>query len=396
MLIAGGGVAAAEALLALRALAGERASLTVLARRDELVLPALTVAEPFALGHATHHPLADLVNQTAAEHVRGALAGVDHPRREVRLQDGRSLAYDALVIAVGAQPFASVEHASTWWPHDNRGAFGGLLRDLEEGYTKRVAFVVPPDPAWPLPAYELALMTSHEARSMNINDAQLAIITPEAVPLGFFGADAAIALRQELNAADIRIEAATVPRIEPGSPITVVLQPSVHRLEVDRVIAIPGLRGPAIPGTTVTQAGFIRIDAGYRMPGAENVWAVGDAIAYPIKFGGLATQQADIVAAELARLAGADPEPVPSPRLQGVLLTGAEPRPLGRSVSSSPSAPPLLWQAHEKTSGRHLTPYLVAGHERSADTPPGGIAVDQPAPAADAGTSDPSPPATLS
>jgi hypothetical protein len=44
--------------------------------------------------------------------------------------------------------------------------FGGLLRDLEEGYAASVGFIVPPVVAWPLPAYELALMTAWETRGM--------------------------------------------------------------------------------------------------------------------------------------------------------------------------------------------------------------------------------------
>jgi NADH dehydrogenase FAD-containing subunit len=49
VVVVGGGFAAGEALLALRDLAGERVSRTLVCPNDELVLPALTVPEPFAL-----------------------------------------------------------------------------------------------------------------------------------------------------------------------------------------------------------------------------------------------------------------------------------------------------------------------------------------------------------
>ena len=78
--------------------------------------------------------------------------------------------------------------------------FGGLLRDLEEGYTKRVAFVVPVGVAWPLPAYELALMTAWEARSMGQDDVQITIYTHEEAPLAIFGAPRQRALRDDLEA----------------------------------------------------------------------------------------------------------------------------------------------------------------------------------------------------
>ena len=44
--------------------------------------------------------------------------------------------------------------------------YAGLLRDIEEGYAKRLAVVVPAGAVWPLPAYELALMTAGEAAEM--------------------------------------------------------------------------------------------------------------------------------------------------------------------------------------------------------------------------------------
>jgi len=37
---------------------------------------------------------------------------------------------------------------------------GGLLRDVEDGYTKRLAVVIPAGPVWPLRGYELALLIS--------------------------------------------------------------------------------------------------------------------------------------------------------------------------------------------------------------------------------------------
>ena len=45
--------------------------------------------------------------------------------------------------------------ALTWTPESDAG-----VADLEEGYSKRVAFVVPDGVYWPLPAYELALVTA--------------------------------------------------------------------------------------------------------------------------------------------------------------------------------------------------------------------------------------------
>lgn len=63
MVVAGGGIAGVEALLALRELAGDRVALTLVSSNEELVLPALSVAEPFALGHAQRYALGDLLTR---------------------------------------------------------------------------------------------------------------------------------------------------------------------------------------------------------------------------------------------------------------------------------------------------------------------------------------------
>jgi sulfide:quinone oxidoreductase len=270
------------------------------------------------------------------------------------------------------------KNASTWRPQDSPEAFGGLLRDLEEGYVKRVAFVIPPGPVWPLPAYELALMTSREVWSMGINDTQITVITPEAIPLARFGSAAAIALREELKAAAVRLDAATTPRVNRDHDLKIVLQPTVDALQVDRVIALPGLQGPRIPGSTQDKDGFIPVNYVSRMRDSTDIWAAGDAIAYPIKFGGLATQQADMIAADIAARVGARPTPTPAGlHLQGMLITGAAPRPLAANAPAIVARAPL-WQPADKIYDKYLTPYLHATDPTlTADPPTRGVEVNE-------------------
>jgi sulfide:quinone oxidoreductase len=358
VVIVGGGIAGAEALLALRALAGERVALRLVSASDRLVLPALAVAEPFALGSTPSYPLDDLVASAGAELILGSLAAVDRESREIRLDDGQQLSFQALVLAVGATAVQAVEGATTWWPRGDPDAYGGLLRDLEEGYIKRVAFVIPPGAVWPLPAYELALMTSREVDSMGIDDVELTVITPEASPLTLMGAGAATALRQELDDAGVRLRTATVARVQRTPHLHVVLEPTNRTLPVDRVVALPEVRGLAIPGTDHDERGFIRVHDGWRMRGAENIWAIGDAAAYPVKFGGLATQQADQAAADIARLTGiAVATPDRALTLRGVLLTGSTPRALGSQPGFKLAHRPM-WRPEDKVHGHYLSAYL--------------------------------------
>src|SRR3954451_21514266 len=158
VIVAGGGVARLETLLALRDLAGAHVDLVLLAPDDDFVFRPMAVAEPFSLGHRQRVPLADVARDVRAERVRDGLASVDPGARTLTTTGGDELGYDALVLATGARVEPALQHGLTWTPESDADELGGLLRDIEEGYVKRVTFVVPPDPAWPLPAYELALM----------------------------------------------------------------------------------------------------------------------------------------------------------------------------------------------------------------------------------------------
>ena len=135
-------------------------------------------------------------------------------------------------------------------------------------------------------------------------------------------------------------------------------------LPVDLVIALPRLRGPALTGLPHDERGFVPVDPFARVRGAERVWAVGDMTTRPLRQGGLATQQADVAAADIAVLAGAylDAEPY-RPVLRGLLLTGDEPAYLEHSAHSpfgpEASSTALWWPPH-KVVGRHLGPYLTS------------------------------------
>ena len=86
---------------------------------------------------------------------------------------GRELPFDSLIVALGARAAPAFEHAVTIGEEGTDDALHGILRDLEQGYVKRLAFVVPSSVVWSLPLYELALLTAADAEGMGIDDAQL-------------------------------------------------------------------------------------------------------------------------------------------------------------------------------------------------------------------------------
>ena len=112
VLIAGGGVAGLEALLALKHHAQERVSIELLAAEPQFWYRPLAVAEPFGLGHIHGLDLSDIADEFGALFTLGRLDSID-PERHVALSSaGTELDYDVLLIAVGARPVESVPGAS--------------------------------------------------------------------------------------------------------------------------------------------------------------------------------------------------------------------------------------------------------------------------------------------
>src|SRR5829696_10560363 len=103
VMIVGGGVAGLEALLGLRAMAGDRVRLTLTAPEPEFSYRPLAVAEPFAMGHAYRVPLSQFAQDAAAELVIDASVGVDDRAGELRLRDAGARSFDALLVAPGAR-----------------------------------------------------------------------------------------------------------------------------------------------------------------------------------------------------------------------------------------------------------------------------------------------------
>jgi len=381
VLVAGGGVVGLESLLALRDLAGERVRCTLLTPEPEFVYRPMAVAEPFARGHAAHHRIDDIARDLGAELVTGRLVEVDADARQAVTGDGGRLDYDALLVGIGAGTEPALPRTLTWTPESDAEVYGGLLRDLDEGYTKRVAFVVPVGAAWPLPAYELALMTAWQASGMGHDDVEITIYTPEEAPLGIFGSAASSAVHDDLDEAGIRIRTGVVVTAADGD---LRVEPDGRRLDAQRIIALPRAIGPAVPGVASDERGFVVCDPHGRVAGTDAVWAAGDAIAFPIKQGGLAAQQADAAAESIAARAGADVDPQPfRPVLRGVLLTGRGqrwmrgPEDLGEGETERHA---LFWPP-TKIAGRYLAPYLAARDEaealgRAPEPPGAGVLLD--------------------
>ncbi len=242
---------------------------------------------------------------------------------------------------------------------------------MEGGYLKSLAFVSPGRMAWPLPLYELALMSAARAYDMQI-ELSVTIVTPEDAPLAIFGSQASGLVSELLQNAGIEMIGSAYAEIPAEGQI--VINPGDRRLEVDRVIALPELYGPSIRGIPLGEHGFIRVDPYGKLRDVGPIYAAGDAIEFPIKQGGLGSQQADTAAQSIAALAGAPVTPEPfDPVVHGMLLTGAKPLYLtaqitgGHGFSSQISEIPS-WSPPSKIVAKYLAPYLEEQDHKSAST----------------------------
>jgi sulfide:quinone oxidoreductase len=366
VLVCGGGIAGIEGLLRLRRLAGDHVRLTLVSPDDELVYRPLAVAEPFSEGRLRRYPLERIAADTGARWIKDRLARIDVDTGTLRTDGGRELSYGALLLALGARESSPYEHAYLFSGRDAGQGFREIVAELEQGRTKSIAFVLPGGPTWPLPLYELALMSAERARLVGAHVA-VSFITPEGRPLKAFGQAAGDAVARLLGARGIELHTGVVAE---------VLSPRLVRfgdteLEVERIVTLPRITGPAVPGLVAGAQWFVPIDGRCLVPETSGrVFAAGDATDFPVKHGGIGAQQADTAAAGIAHLAGVGERPPPfCPVVRAVLMTGTAPLYLSASVvgglgwrSAVYEHPP--WPAEEKIVAEELGRYLTTSAPR--------------------------------
>ncbi|MFL5863383.1 MAG: NAD(P)/FAD-dependent oxidoreductase, partial [Solirubrobacteraceae bacterium] len=390
VIIAGGGVAALEAVLALRDLAGDLLAITLLAPRSDLLYRPVTVAEAFGRAEARSFRIDEMLTDQRVEHVHDALVRVNSAARTVLTAGGDELHYDALIVATGARPVRTLPGALVFGGRADVDALRAVVDDLVEGRAASVAFAVGRGQPWTLPIYELGLLTAARLREHG-SRARVTVVTTEETPLELFGPEAERAIRPMLASLGIVVRCSAMPAVVKPRELVFAGGGGVF---ADRVVTLPEVEGPRIPGLPADPDGFILADAHGCVPGAAGVYAAGDAGSFPLKQGGLATQQADAVAEHIAHCAGAPITPRPfRPVLRGLLINeGApvylrsEPQRLSRPSSvaiedrraprtvttagASMASDQALWWPPAKIAGRYLAPYLATARPRAPTAQP--------------------------
>jgi sulfide:quinone oxidoreductase len=363
--ICGGGIAGVEGLLRLRRIAGDRVDVTLISPGEELLYRPLTVLEPFTGQAARRYQMADIVADTGVNWVRDSLAWLDRAERVVHTTGGRQVSYDALLLALGGTELSPSPHVEVFTGRDGGQFYRGVVEDVEAGRATQLVFLLPPGPVWPLPLYELALMTAARAR-VSGRTPQLVLTIPAPRPLAALGGDAGEVMARLMAEAGITLHTDT--RVRVSSPHDLVLHPNGEVLHPDRIISLPTITGPNVRGIPgFAQDRFLHVDEYCRVLNTGGrIFAAGDATDLPVKQGGVGAQQADTAAAGIAHLAGAGPAPERlRPRIDATLFASAKPLYLSADLidgrgwqATFHDEPP--WPAGEKVVAEELGPFLRA------------------------------------
>jgi sulfide:quinone oxidoreductase len=375
--IAGGGIAGLETLLALRAFSDGAIDVTLAAPEPDFTYRPLLVREPFGEDPADRISLGPALEEVGAEFVLAALDRVDADACEARLDDGTTVPYEAAVICTGAALMPALRGALTLWAGADSPFLPALLEQLSAERHPEIDFVVPPGTAWALPLYEVALMSATRLRRIGAERPRLRILTPEPAPLSVFGSFASEAVGDVLEGAGIEVVLDAFVHEDAEGSLSIT--PGAAEV-ADTCIALPLIEGRPVAGVPANAEGFTPIDEHARVVGADGLYAAGDGTAFPIKQGGLGTQQADAAAEHIAMRMGFRDSCLPfRPVLRGKLLTGAESLNLRSEVAGgagdSQASPDALWWPPHKVSGRYLAPWL-ARESLHTDVPPPGRTVD--------------------
>jgi sulfide:quinone oxidoreductase len=364
VVVAGGGFAALEAILALRAFAGNDIRVTLISPRPALSYRPAATIEAFADGPPQAYDLQAIADDLNVTYLRARLEAVAPAQKWVRLDSGARLTYDSLILAIGARAQIGVAGALTFRDQRDVPLFRGLLEDLNAACFRRFAFALPSGVSWPLPLYELALLSAARIAERDI-ETEVAVVTPERRPLEMFGEDASRLAAELLHDRGVRFVGRSTP--------TGVLRDRYLQLafeapmKFDRVVAVPQLRGQRITGVPASWWGFVPTDTVGRVQGLADVFAVGDMTTFPIKQGGLAAQQADRAAHVIADQAGFSVRELRTKSVvQLRLVGGVKPLFLRTELDEFGQPGAATFDQGEgrdapgaaKVFGRYLTPYL--------------------------------------
>ncbi len=365
--------------MAIRDHAGERVDITLVAPDPDFVYKPLVVEEPFSSQPAEQHALAPIAEGFDARFVQQRVTAVLPSAHTIELAEGSNLDYDKLILCIGARPRPAFPGAVPLRTDGTVLPIDSLLRETESSESRVIAFVIPPGRTWPLPVYELALMAQRRSREIGTQGVECLVVTPEESPLIIFGRTASDAVTSLLAARGIKVRAGV--RVKEAANSELLLAPEDERIAIGQMVSLPVLEGPNLAGIPADEEGFIPIDDHARVRGVEDVYAAGDGTNFPIKHGGIGTEEADAAAEHIAASLGAEIVAQPfRPVIRGKLLTGDDSLHMQHDIAGGggegTASPDYLWWPPRKVAGHYLSAFLGQRTAGDLEPPPHSLDVE--------------------
>ena len=279
VLVAGGGVAGLEAMLALRATAPARFDIELVTPQRHVTSRSFATGPPFLHATADRAELATITAEHGVRLTRDALELVEPDLHEVLTQGGARRSYDVLVLALGTRPAISVPGAMAFRGLQDLVAVTGALDTVTS-----VSYIASSTAMWTAPLYELAVQTAawatHRRKRLDV-----LVVTAERV---------GESLSARLGEAGVEVvDEAVVDRFSGG----VLELADGRRIEVGLAVALPHLAGPIVRGMpSRSRDGFTAVDESGQVAGVADVYAVGDMTGRCV----LAVEQAGAAAGAIA------------------------------------------------------------------------------------------------
>ena len=238
--------------------------------------------------------------------IEAEVARVDPRARRVTFAGGEvegGMPYDFLLLALGRRLATErvpgfFEHAHHLLSVESALQFGDAARNLKEGHAV-LGFC--PGARLAVPAYEAALALSRLLEEKGLRGrTRITVVSPDPPGELMEGAEVRAPLRDALDAHDVAYWS--------DFPVTRVTAEHVYAaggpgLRYDLLMLVPPFRGPGPVNWTeaVDDDGYVVVDGGMRVVGAERVYAAGDCVSLPgPKMGHMAVKQAEVAARNLA------------------------------------------------------------------------------------------------
>ena len=396
VLVAGAGYGGLETALAIKDTIADRAEITLLTPIVNLTYRPLSSGAPFVREPARTIDIHRLADERGMRVVLDQLVTVQDDERRVLTHDGELIAFDALVIAVGAHERPSALPVISWGQEPDQGQLGALLGELAAGTVKSVAVTIPAGTAWPLAGYEAALILAWTASHLAPTPISVTVLTAEPRPAAILGPQAADWVSKTLADAGVEVlSSSTTHNLSTAQnthdpSVRIVTGDDAREITADRLLCVPETFGPDVSGLPSAPHGFLPTGVDGRVLDTERVWALGDAAQRALKHSIITAAEADAVASSIiATLGLGEPPAVSLPALHGILVDAPEQRWWDANrghLRDEQMTAGCLWWPPEEALGAHLARWAHT-HDHAVHAEilwhPNGLPVIVAAPASD-------------